>query len=80
MASLSTFLALFSVLAFQMRASAASDKASAQPRPVVLRKVIRRKVVSSVGAGAGGITSSQPVVSGSAPAASAPAPVVSSSS
>jgi hypothetical protein len=85
-AALALFFVAFEFLAFQLRTGNDPSLASAQgPRPQVVRKVVRRKVVTDVvpgGSGKGGATTvSGPATVSSTPApAPAPAPVVTSTS
>ena len=86
-AALALFIVAFEFLAFELRSGNDPSLAGAAPppRPQVLRKVLRTKVVTDVvpSAGGGGGTTrvASPATVSSAPApAPAPAPVVTSTS
>lgn len=89
--SVASFAVLFGFLVHQLRsgqdpALGAPEAQSAQPQKVLVRRVIKRRVITTVvpspSAGGGSTVSSSgaPVVSSSAPVASAPAPVTTSAS
>jgi hypothetical protein len=92
--SVAGFAVLFGFLAGQLRSGndpalgSGSTAAAGKPQKVLVRRVIRRRVVTTVipsaspqGSGGASVsTSAAPAVTSSAPAAPAPAPVTTSAS